>query len=373
MIAPGATLGVLGGGQLGRMFAQAAQRMGYAVVVYDPDPHSPAGRVAEHVCAAYDDMGALSDFAARCAAVTLEFENIPLSALHHVAEQGVLAPHAQAVAVAQDRAAEKRLFAALGLNPVPWRTVEDDASAAQAWSELASSAAMEVGILKTNRLGYDGKGQRTVRSAQECVEAWRELGEVSCVLEARIALQQELSVVLARNARGDFALYEPGENVHRAGVLHTTTVPANVDSRLALSVQGMARALAESLDYVGVMALELFVDTQGRVWSNEMAPRPHNSGHHTLDACWCSQFEQQVRALAGLPLGDPSCHSPVVMLNLLGDVWEHGEPAWPLQLPGVALHLYGKAQARPGRKMGHINLLGASHQALLQHCEQVLF
>ena len=355
MILPGATLGVLGGGQLGRMFALRARVMGYRVAVLDPDAASPAGQVADcHLAAAYDDPAALDRLAATCAAVTTEFENVPAGSLERLARSVPVRPGAAAVAVAQDRIREKGALVERGFATAPFRAVCDAAGLSEALRAIAPPA-----LLKTSRLGYDGKGQATVERPEDAAEAFARLGGVPCVLERRLHLERELSVVLARGADGAVAAFPVGENRHRDGILETTVVPARIPERLARDARELATAVAESLDYVGVLAVELFVAEGGRLFVNEIAPRPHNSGHWTLDACSTDQFEQQVRALCALPLAEPRLLSPVAMVNLLGDLWRRGTPPWgeAFRRPGVRLHLYGKAEARPGRKMGHLNCL----------------
>jgi 5-(carboxyamino)imidazole ribonucleotide synthase len=354
MLAPGATLGVLGGGQLGRMFVHAAQRLGYRCIVVDPDDDSPAGRVAEqHLRFDYTDARALDALAAGAHAVTTEFENVPAEALRRLAERLPVAPGAAAVAVCQDRALEKATFARCGVPCAPHAVIDSEAALAAVPDGLLP------GILKTAQLGYDGKGQRGVESRSQLATAWRELGAVRCVLEHRLDLACEISVVLARGANGDVVSFAPFRNLHRDGILAVTQWPApGIDAATAAHADAAARAIASALDYVGVLCVEFFVLRDGSLCANEMAPRPHNSGHCTIDAADVSQFEYQVRALAGLPLPAPRVHSPAVMLNLLGDLWRDGAaPRWErvLALPGVHVHLYGKAQARPGRKMGHLS------------------
>ena len=355
MILPGATLGVLGGGQLGRMFTLRARSMGYHVVVMDPDPDSPAGQVADrHLRAAYTDQRALDELAAACAAVTTEFENVPAEALDHLARHSLVRPPVAAVAIAQDRIAEKSFLQREGFATAPFRPVRDLAEL-----KAAASAIRMPALLKTSRLGYDGKGQATVTDAATAATAFDRLGGVACVLEERLALETELSVVLARGADGAVAAFPPGENRHRDGILETTVVPARVSPRLAEAAKALAIAVAERMGYIGVLGVELFAANGGRLFVNEMAPRPHNSGHYTMDACAVDQFEQQLRTLCDLPLGEPRLLTPVAMINLLGDIWQDGEPRWAeaLRRPGVRLHLYGKAEPRPGRKMGHLNCL----------------
>lgn len=351
---PGATLGVVGGGQLGRMFTLAARVMGYKVVVLDPDPGSPAGQVADiHLKADYRDAVALLRMGTLCDAVTTEFENVPAQSMERLARHCPVAPSAAALAVAQDRLAEKTRAREFGCITAPFANIESEADLDSAWAQVGASA-----LLKTRRLGYDGKGQARVNSRAELADVFARLGRVPCLLEGFLPLEKEISVVLARNARDEIAFFPVAENQHRNGILDISIVPARVPEALADAARDMAAHLARGLDYVGVMAVEFFVLQDGRVVFNEMAPRPHNSGHYTLNACVTDQFQQQVRALCDLPLGDARLLSPVVMVNLLGDVWVP-EPRWDelLKHPGVQLHLYGKAEARPGRKMGHYNCL----------------
>ena len=359
-VAPGATLGVLGGGQLGRMFVHAAQRLGYRTVVLDPDPASPAGLVAhDHLRADYLDAAALDRLAERCAAVTTEFENVPAAALSTLAARVAVAPGAAAVAVCQDRAAEKAAFVRGGVACAPHAVIASRADVERV------DATLLPGILKTARLGYDGKGQRTVHDRAALAAAFAALGEVPCVLERRLALAGEISVVVARNASGDVVHLPVHDNVHVGGILAVTRVPAraHVDAATQVKAIALAERLARSLDYVGVLCVEFFVVEGGTIVANEMAPRPHNSGHHSIDSCDVSQFELQVRTLTGAPLVAPRRHSAAVMLNLLGDLWQGGAaPDWSrvLALPGAHLHLYGKDDARAGRKMGHLTITAAS-------------
>jgi 5-(carboxyamino)imidazole ribonucleotide synthase len=370
-----ATLGVMGGGQLGRMFVQAAQRMGYLTAVLDPDPTSPAGLVSPyHIQADYLDEQGLAQLMQRSSAITTEFENVPAAALVTLGSQRPVAPSADAVAICQDRAMEKAHFKLSGVPCAPHAviTTVDDLQAV--------GAELLPGILKTARLGYDGKGQRRVNTRGELAVAWDELQQATCVLEALLPLDREISVVLARSAQGDMVSFPVQENLHRAGVLAVTQVPApNVPDALQAQAVAAARDLAQSMGYVGVLCVEFFVLKDRRLLANEMAPRPHNSGHYTIDACDVSQFDLQVRTLAGLPLVQPSLLAPAVMLNLLGDVWfdEAGAartPPWAavLALPGVHLHLYGKLSARRGRKMGHLTVTAATtaqaREVALQAC-----
>ena len=351
MIAPGAWLGVLGGGQLGRMFAMAAHRLGYRVMVLDPDPLSTAGSVAErHVCAALDDPTALAEMARICAAVTVETENAPTAALERLARDVVVSPAAHCVAIAQDRIREKRFISELGLSLAPYAVVTSAADL-----DGINIAALLPGVLKLSRFGYDGKGQARIATPEQARAAFESMGGAPCVLERRINLRLELSVVLARGGDGRTSLWPAAENRHKDGILDLSIVPARIPGALAAQANEATLTIAEALAYQGVLCVEFFVDEAGTLLVNEFAPRPHNSGHGTLDASRTSQFEQQVRTLAGLPLGDTTMCTPVVMQNLLGDLWEGGKPHWQALLaePRATLHLYGKAEVRRGRKMGH--------------------
>ncbi|QHI98916.1 5-(carboxyamino)imidazole ribonucleotide synthase [Xylophilus rhododendri] len=361
-ILPGATLGVLGGGQLGRMFVHSAQSLGYFTAVLDADPDSPAGRVSHHhVRTAYDDAAGLAELAGLCAAVTTEFENVPAPSLATLATRLPVSPAARAVGIAQDRAAEKAHFVACGVPCAPYAVIETAEQLA------AVDARLLPGILKTSRMGYDGKGQARVADAAALAAAWERLGRVPCVLEQMLPLAAECSVVLARGRDGAFVHFPVQRNLHREGILAVTEVHAgNIDAALAAEAVRSAHAIADGLDYVGVLCVEFFVLADGRLVVNEIAPRPHNSGHYTIDACDSSQFDLQVRTLCGLPLVQPRQHSAAVMLNLLGDLWfdvagTQRTPAWAevLALPGAHLHLYGKRDAKPGRKMGHLTFTAA--------------
>lgn len=361
------TLGVLGGGQLGRMFVHAAQQLGYTTVVLDPDAHSPAGHVAHrHIQAAYDDAVALAELADACAAVTTEFENVPAGVLDTLALRVPVAPAGRAVAVCQHRAREKAFFVQAGVPCAPHAVIDREADLARVPPDLLP------GVLKTSSLGYDGKGQVQADSPAALAAAWDALLRAPCVLEKRLDLQLELSVVVARGRDGHMVHLPVQQNLHRGGILAVTQVPApEVPAPLAAQAVAAARTLAAALGYVGVLCVEFFVLADGSLVANEMAPRPHNSGHYSLDACDLSQFDLQVRALAGLPLVLPRLHSAAVMLNLLGDLWFPGDaaapqaPPWPavLALPGVHLHLYGKAEPRRGRKMGHLTVTAAEPAA----------
>jgi 5-(carboxyamino)imidazole ribonucleotide synthase len=367
-ILPNAMLGIIGGGQLGRMFTMAARSMGYRVTVLEPDPDSPAGSLADaHLCAAYDDPAALDQMAKTCAAVTTEFENVPAQSLSLLAQEVKVAPAAEAVSIAQDRIEEKAHIEQAGLAVAPHIPVRRVADLDQPLDAYLP------GILKLARLGYDGKGQIRVGSAGEARAAFRELGAKPCVLERRLELRAEISVLVARTGPGEVITFPVAENQHEAGILDLSIVPARVSVNVAEAARRMALKLAESLDYVGVLAVEFFVLWGDSLVINEIAPRPHNSGHFTLDATLTSQFEQQVRTLCGLPPGDPRLLSPVVMVNLLGDIWRDDEPAWDklLSQPNVILHLYGKKSARIGRKMGHFNVLGETVESALDQAIQL--
>ena len=371
-----ATLGVMGGGQLGRMFVHAAQAMGYYTAVLDPDPASPAGLVSHHhIQTDYLDEQGLAQLMQRCAAITTEFENVPAPALFTLGAHRFVAPASDAVAIAQDRAAEKAHFVKCGVPVAPHAVIETEGQLAAVADDLLP------GILKTARMGYDGKGQVRVKTRAELAAAWAELKQVPCVLEKMLPLQDECSVIVARSGTGEMVHFPVQRNLHRDGILAVTEVNAGViDPALAQQAVAATKAIADGLQYVGVLCVEFFVlegdQDGGRLVVNEIAPRPHNSGHYTLDACDQSQFDLQVRTLAGLPLTQPRQHSPAIMLNLLGDLWgAKGEsPAWDkvLALPGTHLHLYGKLSARKGRKMGHLNITGATPEAVrataLQAC-----
>ncbi|HQY27673.1 MAG TPA: 5-(carboxyamino)imidazole ribonucleotide synthase [Burkholderiaceae bacterium] len=362
---PGAWLGLLGGGQLGRMFCMAAQSMGYRVCVLDPGVDSPAGSIADrHLQADYLDEQALREIATSCRASTTEFENVPARALEFLARHGVVSPAADSVAVAQDRRAEKAFVRECGLDTAPYVDVStaDDLRAAP--------ADLFPGILKVARLGYDGKGQASVASIAHALDAFARFGSVPCVLEKRLPLELEVSALVARGFDGHSVAYPVAENVHRGGILAVSTAPARISQDLAARAIDATRRIADAMDYVGVLCVEFFVLADGSLRVNEMAPRPHNSGHYTIDACVTSQFEQQARVLAGLPLGSTHQHQAAVMLNVLGDCWYRPlgdaqpspaphEPDWTVVFrhPSAKLHLYGKREARPGRKMGHVTVL----------------
>ncbi|HHH45102.1 MAG TPA: 5-(carboxyamino)imidazole ribonucleotide synthase [Gammaproteobacteria bacterium] len=373
MIFPDSTLGVLGGGQLGRMFCMAAHSMGYRVWVLDPDPDSPAGAIADrHLQAGYTDHAVLEDMAEHCAAVTTEFENVPAETLEFLEAHTRVRPGSRAVAIARDRILEKTFIREQGLATAPFFAIQASGDLQPACDGLRMPA-----LLKTAQLGYDGKGQFAVNSRSDAEQGFLQLQQAPCVLEERVDLAREFSVILARSVRGDIAIYPPGENVHVNGILDTTCVPAGISPETKVQAEAMAVRLAEAMQYCGVLAVEFFLSRDGQLLINEMAPRPHNSGHYTLDAALTSQFEQQVRSLCGLPPGSTELLSPVVMVNLLGDLWEQGTPCWERLFahPEVKLHLYGKHQARPGRKMGHYNCLAkdpSAAQSLAQEVRAVL-
>ncbi|MDE2003247.1 MAG: 5-(carboxyamino)imidazole ribonucleotide synthase [Betaproteobacteria bacterium] len=370
---PGEWLGLLGGGQLGRMFCMAAQSLGYRVAVLDPGSESPAGSVADrHVCADYLDPQGLSTLREACRGATTEFENVPAAALEFLARDLRVTPGAASVAIAQDRISEKTFLSGSGFAVAAFTVLRDDADVAQVTASLLP------GIVKRARLGYDGKGQRRVATRDDVAGACATMGRTACVLEKRIELERELSVVVARSDGGETATWPVAENHHRDGILDVSIAPARIGADLAARARETATAVADALDYRGVLCVEMFVATDGRLLVNEIAPRPHNSGHYTIDACVTSQFEQQARVLAALPLGDTSQHTPAVMVNLLGDIWfqnegqrEPREPDWRRVLahPAAKLHLYGKREARRGRKMGHVTCLGGTlDEALATAC-----
>ena len=367
-ISPGAMLGLLGGGQLGRMFTMSAQSLGYRVTVLDPGESSPAGTVADrHLQADYLDPVALAELAASCAGVTTEFENVPAEALALLERSCVVSPHAESVAVAQDRIREKQFLAGNGFAVAPFAVVRNADDLAAASPELFP------GILKVARFGYDGKGQFRIASREEAHAAWRKLKQEPCVLERMIPLASEVSVVVARGFDGAVATFPVAENHHARGILDLTIVPARVPEAVARQAREDAVTLAQRFNYQGVLCVEFFVTEAGALLVNEIAPRPHNSGHYTIDACVTSQFEQQVRVLCGLPLGNTAAHCTAVMVNLLGEVWQRGEPAWEKALAhsNVKLHLYGKREPRPGRKMGHYTVLAPSRDEALALARQI--
>lgn len=373
VLLPGETLGLMGGGQLGRMFAQAAATMGYHVAVLEPGATSPAGEVAlRQIAARYDDAEGLRTLAQTVRAVTTEFENVPAASLRALADAGLrTTPSADAVAATQNRNVEKAFIERAGVPVAPHARVASEADVAALPAELFP------GILKTASLGYDGKGQARVANVEETLEAFRAFGGVECVLEKRLALKLEVSVIVCRGLDGATKTFPVSENVHRNGILAVSVMPARIDDATANRAREYAGRIAEALDYRGVLCVELFILEDGSILANELAPRPHNSGHATIDACVMSQYEAQVRVMAGLPLGSTEQHSASVMLNLLGDLWfdEKGEAATPdwaklLAIPGVKLHLYGKAQARPARKMGHVTVVAPTGELAMERARE---
>ncbi len=374
-IAPGAWLGLLGGGQLGRMFCMAAQSLGYKIIVLDPGAAGPAASVADrHLKADYQDPDALAELARVAAAATTEFENVPAGALDYLARSMRVSPAAASVAIAQDRISEKTFLAGQGFAVAPFAVLRTEADARTA------DPALVPGIVKSARLGYDGKGQIRVRAPADVVTAWGEMGGAPCVLERRLELACEVSVIVARDERGEAVAWPVAENQHRDGILDVSIVPARVSAELAAKALDTATTIAARLNYCGVLCVEMFVATDGALLVNEIAPRPHNSGHWTIDAAVTSQFEQQARALAGLPLGATRQREPAVMVNLLGDLWfadrdaaTPREPDWSrvLRHPQAKLHLYGKAEPRRGRKMGHATCLGSTPEHALATAREI--
>jgi len=374
VIAPGEWLGLMGGGQLGRMFCHAAQAMGFRVVVLDPDADGPTAAVADaHIESSYDDQQGLIKLSQRCRAVTTEFENVPAQSLQLLASSCRVTPGAHAVEIVQDRIAEKSFIESQGVPVAPYIPVRSDADL------RAAAAYLFPGILKVARLGYDGKGQARVRNVEQAIEAFSEFGAVPCVLESMLDLKEELSVVMARGLDGECAVFPVARNVHHEGILAVTTVDTQPVAMSAQATEA-ALAIARGLNYHGVMCVEFFVLQDGRLLVNEIAPRPHNSGHFTMNACVTSQFEQQVRVMAGLPLGSTRQLAPVVMLNILGDAWYpdasevQAEPDWSavLAVPGASLHLYGKREARRARKMGHVNISGITLAETIVAANQIV-
>ena len=369
VILPPAMLGMLGGGQLGRFFVIAAHEMGYKVTVLDPDSNSPAGKIADaHICAAFDDQAALLKLANTCAAITTEFENVPAESLSLLADIKPVRPSAYSVAIAQHRVSEKNFLKQAGLPVAPFVVIN------QAEDLPADGDAMYPAILKVARFGYDGKGQARVSNQQEALAAFNAFEHEECVLEKMLKLDYEVSVVLARDAQGNVASFPTSENSHLNGILDVSIAPARGSDAISHLAQKLASMVAEKLDYTGVLGVEFFV-CDGELLVNEMAPRPHNSGHYTIDACITNQFEQQVRVLTGLPLGSAKQHSSAVMVNLLGDIWPSADeaPAWlaALAQSQLKMHLYGKQAARAGRKMGHYTVLSASRDEAIKLAMQV--
>lgn len=361
---PGATVGVMGGGQLGRMFAIAARRMGYRVHTFSPDEDTPTGQLADReVAARYDDAEAVRDFARRIDVLTFEFENIPAQTIEWAAEFCEVRPSANVLHICQHRLREKQFLAGAGLPLARFAPVGSAAELAEALQHLGAPA-----ILKTAAFGYDGKGQRRIEPREDAARVWGEFGEVPAVLEQFVAFEKEVSVIVARGVDGRTAAYPVCENVHRHHILDCTIVPAAIPPAVEAQARALAVQVAEALGLVGLLAVEMFLLADGALLINELAPRPHNSGHFSFDASMTSQFEQQLRAVCGLPLGSTESLRPAAMVNLLGDLWQHGEPDWraAAALPGVKLHLYGKAEPRPGRKMGHLVAFGSTGEEAAQ-------
>jgi 5-(carboxyamino)imidazole ribonucleotide synthase len=358
VIPPGSTIGVLGGGQLGRMFAIAARRLGYRVHTLAPEDDTPTGQIADvEINAAYDDLDAVRRFARGVDVVTFEFENVSAAATAAAEEHAIVRPNGRALFIAQHRIREKSFLAERGLPVTPFAPVRSEDELRLAVARIGCPA-----VLKTASFGYDGKGQLSVAAAADAAGAWQTLGRQEAILEAFIDLDREISVVAARGVDGAVSYFDPIENAHRHHILDVSVAPAGVPPETSARAIEATRAVLEALDYVGVLCVEFFVARDGQLFINELAPRPHNSGHLTFDACRTSQFEQQLRAICGLPLGSPELLQPAAMANLLGDLWEGGELNWPaaLAIGEVKLHLYGKATARPGRKMGHLTAMASS-------------
>lgn len=346
------TIGIIGGGQLGRMLAMAAARLNFRTIILEPQADCPAAQVANaQIVANYDDPAALEKLAASCDVVTYEFENVPVAAVERLSASRPVYPPAKALEVAQDRVTEKRFLNQCGIETARFHAVDSQEDLKKALADFGGQ-----GVLKTRRLGYDGKGQRVFRSQQEsCEGAFEAMGGVPLILESFVAFEREVSVIAARSINGEMRAYDLAENVHRDGILHTSTLPARVNEATAEAARQAAERLLSGISYVGVIGMEFFVMADGTLIANEIAPRVHNSGHWTEAACIVSQFEQHIRAVAGLPLGDPQRHSDCVMTNLIGDDMV-GLQNWLIK-PNVLVHLYGKAESRPGRKMGHVTQL----------------
>ncbi len=364
VILPGATLGILGSGQLGRMFAQAAARLGYRVHVYSPDADSPTGQVAAAATvAAYDDIAALQKFAASIDVVTLEFENVPTTAVETLAQFVPVRPAGRVQHVVQNRVREKRFLVAAGVSCTPFVEISTGAALAEAADSIGFPS-----VLKTAESGYDGKGQAHINSLEEATAAWQALGQAPAIWEGWVDYQREFSVLVARSPAGALAVHGPLANDHVHHILDVSAIPHPALAPHAAAAEEIACRLATAFDLEGLCCIEFFLTTAGELLVNEIAPRPHNSGHLTLEACQTSQFEQQVRAICNLPLGTGEIIQPAAMVNLLGDLWQSGEPAWEAVLadPRVRLHLYGKTTPRPGRKMGHLTVLAETAAAATQ-------
>lgn len=363
VVLPGSTVGVLGSGQLGRMFALAARRMGYRVHTLSPDEDTPTGQIADvEINAPYEDLNAVCRFASAVSVVTFEFENVPAETAAAAARCGPVRPSGTVLHTTQHRLREKTFLKKAGLPHTPFRRVESIEELAQAASEIGLP-----GILKTADFGYDGKGQYRIKSVDDFPAAWAAVGEREAVLEAFVDFDCEISVVAVRTINGELVHFGAIENQHVNGILDISIAPARVPRRVAQKAVEIAKSVLEKLDVVGVLCVEFFVARDGNLLINELAPRPHNSGHLTVDANVTSQFEQQLRSVCLLPLGDVTQHTPAAMANLLGDIWNTGEPNWEraLEIPNIKLHLYGKMTARPGRKMGHLTALAPTVEEAL--------
>lgn len=355
---PGSRLGILGSGQLGRMLALVAKRLGYSVVIYSPDSDTPAGQVADcEMTADYLDMAALKRFADSVDVVTIEFENIPVEALTALEAMVPVYPQPHVLETAQNRLREKTFLSELGIPVVPFQAVRSRTDLEEGLRKIGLPL-----VLKTAGFGYDGKGQAKITCPEEAGPAYDALGEDTCILEQFINLEREISVIAARSGAGEFVAYRPVENRHRNHILDLTLAPASLSPVMEQTAINITRRIMDAFNMRGLLCVEFFVTREGYLLVNEMAPRPHNSGHYTIEAAVCSQFEQQLRAVCGLPLGSPTLLHSAAMANLLGDVWNNGEPNWEacLALESVYLHVYGKQGAKPGRKMGHITVLGNS-------------
>ena len=361
VVLPGSVIGVLGSGQLGRMFAIAARRMGYRVHVLSPDDDTPTGQVADvEIQTAYEDLDTVAQFARRVAAVTFEFENVPVATAEVAARYAPIRPAGQVLHTTQNRLREKTFLRRAGLPVTPFAAVRTAADIGGAAAEIGLPA-----VLKTASWGYDGKGQARIATFEEAERVWQSMGSDEAILERWIDFESELSVVAVRSAQGELACFDPITNLHRHHILDVSSTPADVPPHVASAAIEIARAVMTHLDVVGVLCVEFFVTRNGDLLINELAPRPHNSGHLTINAHVACQFEQQVRAVCGLPLASTEQLRPAAMVNLLGDLWAGGAPQWDraCALPDVKLHLYGKREARPGRKMGHLTTLASSAQA----------
>lgn len=368
-ILPGSTLGLLGGGQLGRFFVMSAHDLGYRTVILDPDPDSPAGQLASlHIQADYLDKTALDQMIDECDAISVEFENVPADALVYLEKNRPTHPSSTIIKIAQNRIHEKTFLSKNGFPVVDFAIIEEPRTLSKAFGKIGAPA-----ILKQAESGYDGKGQQVIHSLNELKESFEQFGKTPCVLEQRVKLKTEISVIIACGIDNQHATYPVAENIHRQHILDVSIVPARVPDTIARRAQEIALNLAQKLKYRGVLAVEFFITEQGDLLINEIAPRPHNSGHYTLDACLCSQFEQQLRAMCALPLGTTQLLSPAVMVNLLGGLWLPKEPNWRelFAVPSASLHLYGKKTARSGRKMGHFTVLSENTASALTQAQNI--